>query len=157
MIDLYEEFFVIAKAFNKRRVAYALIGGVATAFYAEPRFTHDIDFLIGSADVGKAKGALESLDYIESAKPWTFRSTNLTLHRLLKIEGVDTLPIDLLEAHDERHLEIIRNASRARWKSGHVRVATVEDLVWLKRQRNSETDKVDIQRILCDKDRKNRA
>ena len=41
------------------KVKYALVGGVAMAFYTEPRFTRDIDLLIGSEDFEKTKGILE--------------------------------------------------------------------------------------------------
>jgi hypothetical protein len=41
------------------KVKYALVGGVAMAFYTEPRFTEDIDLLVGFEDFEKTKGILE--------------------------------------------------------------------------------------------------
>lgn len=38
-MDLYEEFFLIVKTLNKKKVRFALVGGLALAFYDRPRFT----------------------------------------------------------------------------------------------------------------------
>jgi hypothetical protein len=50
------------------------------------------------------------MGYIFEAATWTFKNTNISLHRLTKIEGEDSLSIDLLEGNEERHKEIIKNA-----------------------------------------------
>lgn len=36
----------IASAIDRRKVKYALIGGLATSYRSQPRFTKDIDFLV---------------------------------------------------------------------------------------------------------------
>src|SRR5438445_8946491 len=36
----------LARAFEQKNIAYALIGGVATGFRSRPRFTRDLDFLL---------------------------------------------------------------------------------------------------------------
>jgi predicted nucleotidyltransferase len=47
-MNVFEEFNSLVKELETRKVRYALVGGVAMAFYTEPRFTRDIDLLIDS-------------------------------------------------------------------------------------------------------------
>ncbi|MFO7554872.1 MAG: nucleotidyltransferase family protein [Desulfobacterales bacterium] len=59
-MNVFEEFNRIVLELEKQKVRYALVGGVAMAFYSEPRFTRDIDILVDIDDFDKAKGLLES-------------------------------------------------------------------------------------------------
>lgn len=45
-MNVFEEFKRLVAELQKQAVRYALVGGVAMAFYAEPRFTRDIDILL---------------------------------------------------------------------------------------------------------------
>ena len=42
-MDLYSEFFSVIKIMNDNKIKYAVGGGIALSFYAEPRHTKDID------------------------------------------------------------------------------------------------------------------
>ena len=42
-MNLFDEFSAIVKAFQKKKMRFAVVGGLAMAFYDEPRFTRDID------------------------------------------------------------------------------------------------------------------
>lgn len=46
-MNIFEEFAEIINHIESANIKYALVGGVAMAFYAEPRFTRDIDMLLG--------------------------------------------------------------------------------------------------------------
>lgn len=64
----YEEFI---KLLNKHEVKYCIIGSYALAFHARPRYTKDIDFLIGISPEN-AKNIKSALD------EFGFASVNLT-------------------------------------------------------------------------------
>ena len=145
-MNLFEEFQQIVHLIEERKIQYALVGAVAMAFYAEPRFTQDIDLLRDPQDISHIKAILEDNGYVEAA-PWTFKSTPLTLRRFFKALGSDQMIMDILVAGAPRHLEIIRNALPAKGKGGVARVASKSDLVWLKQQRNSLQDQADIERL----------
>ena len=66
-MNIFEEFSHIVKELETHNVRYALVGGVAMAFYTEPRFTRDIDLLVDSEDFKKTKEILEQEEYFESA------------------------------------------------------------------------------------------
>jgi hypothetical protein len=143
-MELYEEFFKVVKAFNIRKVKYALIGGIAMGYYAEPRFTKDIDFLTLQSEIIKINGILKKLDFEEAAQPWTFVKTKITLHRYAKIENDRVISLDLLVGEEAFHKKILANAIALKSRIGTVKIARKQDLIALKRIRNSDQDKIDI-------------
>lgn len=141
------------KELENKRVRYALVGGVAMAFYAEPRFTRDIDLLVDTDDFDQVKGILEKDGYFESASPWTFSNVAIELHRFLKVVNEeDEMLIDILVAGDEEIRKVIRNAVEAESEEGRVMLANKKDLIWLKKTRDSKQDQADIEKLKDDKD-----
>ena len=153
-MNVFEEFKGIILELEKQKVRYALVGGVAMAFYSEPRFTRDIDILVDIDDFEKAKGLLEKDGYFESASPLTFRNVAVELLRFLKIVAPeDAMMIDILIAKDEEVSRIIQNAVEAESEEGRVMLADKKDLIWLKRSSDSKQDQADIERLENEKDR----
>jgi hypothetical protein len=151
-MNVFYEFHKIVQHLQREHVHYALIGGVAIAFHAEPRFTRDIDILLMKSDLAKVTAILETEGYFSSSAPWTFKDSGLTLHRFFKAEDDQQMLVDILIAGDEKHEQIIKNAKETESKgTGTVRVATIEDLIWLKQMRNSKQDQADIERLQNEK------
>ena len=146
-MNVFDEFSEIVAHLEEQNIRYALIGGVAVAFYAEPRFTQDIDFLLDPNNFETVRAILAKSRYFESTKPWTFQGTALTLHRFTKVVDNDLMIIDILIAGDQTLLEIIANAIEARSDYGVALVARKADIIWLKKQRNSLQDQADIERL----------
>jgi hypothetical protein len=146
-MNLYDEFSAIVKAFQKRKVRFAIVGGLAMAFYDEPRFTRDIDVLLHSEDEGKMVDALSSLGYFESAKAWKFRNLPIVLRRFVKTRGEEFIPVDILVGKTKRIDAMVGNAVNQPWSKGKVSVATKEDIIKLKMSRGSDQDKVDIKKL----------
>jgi hypothetical protein len=151
-MNLYDEFFSIVHELDVRGIPYALVGGIALSFHAEPRYTKDIDLLLVAEALPPLKSALRTLGFTVEADPWTFKSTNLTLHRLTKFQGADFLTVDLLVGNEERHRRIVDGALIEDTEFGKVRIATREDLIWMKRLRSSQQDLADIEQLRNDKD-----
>jgi hypothetical protein len=153
-MNVFEEFKRLVLELERQKVRYALVGGVAVAFYTEPRFTQDIDLLVEAEDFEKIKGILENKGYFESAAPWTFRNVAIELHRFLKVAAPeDEMMIDILIAKDDEVKRIIQDALEADSEEGRVMVANKKDLIWLKRTRDSKQDEVDIEKLQDDKNR----
>jgi hypothetical protein len=151
-MNVFEEFKRLVLELESQKVRYALVGGVAVAFYTEPRFTQDIDLLVESEDFKKVKGILEKEGYFESAAPWTFRNVAIELHRFLKVAAPeDAMMIDILIAQDDEVKRIIQDALEADSEEGRVMVANKKDLIWLKRTRDSKQDEADIEKLEDDK------
>jgi len=62
----------------------------------------------------------------------------------------------VLTANEKRFKQIIKNALEAESEQGIVRVATKKDLIWMKKQRDSDQDKVDIKKLEDNKNEENR-
>ncbi len=146
-MNLYDAFFDMARQLQQRQIDYAVVGGIALAFHDVPRLTKDIDILIKPDDLEAVQQILEELGYHASAPPWTFRKTRVTLHRFLKIEEPAYVFVDILVGHEATHQAIIERALEELWADGVVRFATKEDLIWMKHQRGSDQDQVDIRRL----------
>jgi len=145
-MNVFYEFYKMAQKLQAAKIQYALIGGVAMAFHTRPRFTKDIDILVKKADIEAIAEILNKEGYRQSAPPWTFKGTGLTLHRFLKVEDKDEMFIDVLVAGRAKHEAIIDNALVAESNSlGQVRVVSRSDLIWLKKARNSKLDQADIE------------
>ncbi len=152
-MNVFEEFKRLVVELEKQGVRYALVGGVAMAFYTEPRFTRDVDLLVDSDDFDRVKGILEKDGYFESASPWTFRSVAIELHRFLKVVNEeDEMLVDILLAKGAEVRKIIQNAVEAESEEGRVMLANKKDLIWLKRTRDSKQDQADIEKLKDDKD-----
>lgn len=66
-MNVFEEFKRLVSKLQEQAVRYALIRGVAVAFYTEPRFTRDIDLLVNPEDFEKTKAILEEEGCFEAA------------------------------------------------------------------------------------------
>lgn len=147
-MNVFYEFHKIAQHLQAEKIEYALIGGVAMAFHAEPRFTKDIDILIKEKGLEKMVNILKKEGYFPSSAPWSFRNTGLTLHRFLKIEDGDEMIIDILVSANKHYERIVDNALNAESEgTGIVRLANKKDLIWLKKMRNSKQDQADVEKL----------
>ena len=149
-MNSFDEFRLLIRDLEKANIKYALVGGVAMAFYDEPRFTEDIDMVIFTDDLTKFKDLIKTKGYFESAEPWTFQKIAITLHRFVKIVDEDHMIIDALVPELDIAKKIIDNAVIAESENGQVRIASKKDIIWLKSFRNSKQDQADIERLTND-------
>lgn len=146
-MNVFFEFHKIAKRLQETNTRYALIGGVAMAFYGPIRATKDIDFLVPESDFEKVQTAVFAEGFQKRGESLTFKS-GITLHRFTKFDSTDDIPmiVDVLVGNTKQHNDAIGRASkRILENTGNVYVATPEDMIWLKSARNSGTDKDDIE------------
>lgn len=150
-MNVFYEFWKIAKILEQEKLPYALIGGVAIAFHSVPRFTKDIDILIDSDSLDKMSKLLKDEGYFESTSPRTFNNTKLTMYRFMKILDGDEMLIDILVSGTARHREIVAKAIDAESSEVKVKLALKDDLIWLKQFRNSKQDQADIEGLKNEK------
>ena len=149
-MELYREFFAVIGALNEKGLDYSVVDGIALAFHAQPRFTRDIDILARPIDLPVYREIFKGLGYQDLSKPFTFQTTNITLHRFCKQsleDDEEMLVIDLLLGHEDRHSEIIENSLVDESSAGKVHLAQREDLIWMKKFRGSKQDEADIEKL----------
>ena len=146
-MTLYGEFIRLVEEFARRKIPYAVIGGLAVAYHASARATDDLDFLFFARDIENIRAAMHKLGYLIEATPWTFQNTKLTVHRFSRFEAEEHMIVDVMVSDEERYAKIVNRAVVAQTAAGQIRFAEKEDLIWLKKFRNSKQDQADIDAI----------
>ncbi len=94
MISLETELRELVRLFNQEKVEYALCGGMAVAIHGYPRFTKDIDFLIPSDSLDRARQVAATVGFLDESGRIPF--TDSDVYRIIKTEGADFRILDLL-------------------------------------------------------------
>src|SRR5215813_3234041 len=146
--DLSRVLSSLSQWLNTRDVSYALIGGIAVGFIAQPRLTEDIDALIwldfdllsDFLESGRSYGFVPRI-----AEPIEFARKARVL--LVTHEETNT-GIDLSCGALPFEQELLDRAHEISADSSLLKVATAEDLVILKAVAHRQQDLIDIDNLL---------
>jgi hypothetical protein len=137
----------LVQALDKLRARYALIGGIATGYRSQPRFTEDLDFLLEVPQI-QLPGLLEDL----RARGFTF-DTEATIREwtrehlaVLSFQGVQ---IDWLKPVIPLYQHVIDSARPEQWLGCNVRIASAEGLILTKLLVFRGQDQVDVENLLA--------
>ena len=144
LLDLYEELKTVAVAVNASGKPYALIGGLAVSLHANPRATEDIDILVLPEHLPSIARSLAPRGYLPTGNPMPFAGCSVTIQRFSKTDGRDLIILDLLLASDEEMRGALVRSIQLEIDGNPVKVAASDDLVRLKRRRNSLQDLADL-------------
>jgi predicted nucleotidyltransferase len=145
--DLEDTLTATAAVLTTQRINYAVIGGMATGFRTQPRFTKDVDFLLQIPQL-KLPGLLDELaargitcDPLTTIREWTQQHmTTLSYHGI----RVDWLkPVIPLYQH------ILDRAVDETWQGLPIRVVSAEGLILLKLLAYRAQDVVDIENLVA--------
>ncbi|HEY2847673.1 MAG TPA: hypothetical protein VGI80_07635 [Pyrinomonadaceae bacterium] len=150
-MSLLDEFRAITSAFNERGLDYALCGGWAVNIYGYARNTEDIDLLILTEDLDRAKNILGSRGFDIEGLPLNFDEGKTQIRRISKLdrETKALVTVDLILVSD-----IYQNAWQTRrvvnWQGGEYRLVSIEGLLEMKRIADREKDRLDIKHLTSD-------
>ena len=144
-MDLFEEFSQLVNELNKKKVDYALCGGLAMAVYAFPRATLDIDILIEPESLEKTKHIAGQLGFTFDAGLMRFSGDTVQIYRLTKISpnDGDTLMLDMLLVTLDM-ATVWESRQSISWAGGELPVVSPQGLIELKSKRLSGQDQDDI-------------
>ncbi len=133
-------------------IPFMLTGSVAMNYYAEPRMTRDIDFVveIGAADVSRLVNELSS-DYYIDADTVKEALQNESMFNLLHLESVIKVDCIIRKSSEYRQVEFSR---RKKITIGHVAtyIVSKEDLMLSKlywaRDSHSEMQMKDVKNVM---------
>ncbi len=137
----FEELFGL---FNRHNVRYCIIGSYAVAFYAQPRYTKDIDILIEAS-------VENSTRIVRALKAFGFESLRLSERDFRRKKtivqlGYEPLRIDLLTSVEGFSFRRIwKNRRRGSYGRERVYFIGFEDLVSLKKRSRRLQDKADLE------------
>jgi hypothetical protein len=141
-----KDFKEFIELLNKNKVQYLIIGGFAFSFYAEPRFTKDIDILIGQTKENAKK-------LVACIKDFGFSDLDLTEKDFLESNqviqlGVAPLRIDILTSVKGMGFQEMWN-NRVIGTYGNIDVYFIskEDLIRCKKKSGRTQDLADIEKL----------
>lgn len=146
-MDLYGEFTRVIGALNADGIRYAVAGGLAVSLYTTPRATVDIDLLIAAEDVDRVILAVSPIGFRVAGRPMDVARGRLRIQRLIKIEGSDLVPLDLLIPVDAELAGLVDDRTIADWRGTPAAVVSKSALRVLKRLRGSGQDQVDLEAL----------
>ena len=146
-MDLYTELRRIVEALDQAAAAYALAGGLAVSIYTAPRATEDIDLFLAREDLPRVIAALLPLGFRVAGEPMRVAGGRLEIQRLIKIEGRDLLPVDLLVAVNSALADLARDRVSVPWEGRQIWIVGLASLRALKRLRGSAQDRADLEAL----------
>jgi hypothetical protein len=145
--NLVDAFRKLAQIFDRFQVKYALIGGAAISYYARPRATRDLDFLLLVPQVTLPK-MLEELqaqgfefDAIAVIREWVQEHMTAIFYQGAKI--------DLLKPVVAAYQHVLDRATAVPFFGVNVRVASPDGLILMKLLAFRRVDQVDIENLLA--------
>ncbi len=146
-LDLHDELRGIVKALNAAEIPYALVGGLAVSIYAQPRATEDVDLLLAREDLGRAIERLESLGFRRAGTLMSVAARRLDIQRLIKIDGTDLVPIDLLVPNEPALAALLADRNVIAWEGERLSIVSLPGLRILKQLRGSSQDVADLEAL----------
>jgi hypothetical protein len=146
-LDLHDELRRIVKALNAAEIPYALVGGLAVSIYAQPRATEDVDLLLAREDLVRSIERLESLGFRRAGTLMSVAARRLDIQRLIKIDGRDLVPVDLLVPNDAALAALLADRDTIAWDGERLSIVSLAGLRILKRLRGSAQDVADLEAL----------
>lgn len=145
--DLHQALTEIAAAMTQFRVRYTLIGGMATSYRSQPRFTKDLDFLLNVPQI-VLPPLLEDLkrrgfefDTLATIREWTE-------HHMVVL-SYHGIRVDWLKAVLPAYVHVLDRATEETWMNQPIRVASAEGLILMKLLAFRTQDQLDIENLVA--------
>jgi hypothetical protein len=146
-LDLHAELRAIVSTLDAAGITYALAGGLAVSIYATPRATEDVDLLLSRDDLTRAVEQLAVLGFRQAGTPMAVAGGRLHIQRLIKVEGTDLIPLDLLVPNDESLAALLPGRQAIAWQGGQLSIVSLAVLRALERLRGSAQDRADLEAL----------
>lgn len=144
MLTLESELRELVQRFNEAKIEYALCGGMAVALHGYPRFTKDIDFLIPSESLSRAKEVAAEAGFLDESGRIPFPDSDV--YRMLKIEGTEYRILDLLVP---KRLDTVAWTHRQWFDWNGLPICSVsrDGLIEMKLAAGRDIDRIDIKQL----------
>jgi hypothetical protein len=144
VLTLESELRELVQRFNEAKMEYALCGGMAVALHGYPRFTKDIDFLIPSESLNRAKEVAAEAGFLDESGRIPFPDSDV--YRILKIEGTEYRILDLLVP---KRLDTIAWTQRQWFDWNGLPICSVsrDGLIEMKLAAGRDIDRIDIKQL----------
>ena len=131
---------------NRHDVRYLIIGGFAYSFYAEPRYTKDIDILIHNSleNAGRLMKALQTFGFTDTALS---QKDFLESGQVIQL-GIAPVRVDILTSiKGIEFMNLWKNRVAGRYGDIEVLFISKNDLIRIKRVSGRKQDIADIEKL----------
>lgn len=161
-MTIFEKIF---KEFNKAKIKYLVVGGVAVNLYGYMRYTGDLDILLllDKDNLEKTEKIMKKLGYgmrlpvdikalsdEKLVKKW-LKEKNMTAYSFFPPVG-NPIMLDILVEESLRFEKVVKNRVLRKMNKLIVPVVSIQDLIKMKRRANREQDYTDIKYLIKLKD-----
>ena len=146
-MDLHPDLMDLLGAFSASKVEYLVVGGWAVMFHSEPRYTKDLDLLIGDDDEENLARAASALAQFGAPASIVLLARSLKPDEFLFF-GVAPVRVDLLRRiPGVKFREAWARRVDARWGEQVVHVIGRDDLIAAKRAAGRDRDLRDLKAL----------
>jgi predicted nucleotidyltransferase len=145
--DLVSGVREIAAVFESRKVAHALIGGVAVSYRSRPRSTRDIDFMVQVPQL-----ALSALldDLLQRGFEFDLNTViRQYVQEHMTVLSYRGIRVDWLKPMLPIYQHVIDRAGKEEWLGTQVKVASPESLIVMKLLAFRAQDQIDLTNLLA--------
>lgn len=147
-----KDFEELLKLFNKNKVRYCIVGAYAVAFYAEPRYTKDMDIFV-EPDKDNARKIIKSLTEF-GFKNLTLEEKDLIRKGKIIQLGYEPVRIDLITSIEGCNFnEVWKNRAVGTYGKQKVLFIGFKELIKNKKKSGRKQDSVDISILMSKKKR----
>ena len=145
-----KDFEELLKLFNKNKVRYCIVGAYAVAFYAQPRYTKDMDILV-EPDKDNARRIIKSLAEF-GFKSLTLKEKDFIRKGKIIQLGYEPIRIDLITSIDGCDFkEAWKNKAIGAYGKQKALFIGLNELIKNKKKSAREQDNVDISILMSKK------
>ncbi len=103
--------------------------------------------LLAREDLARAVERLESLGFRKAGTPMSVAGERLDIQQLIKIDGTDLVPVDLLVPNDPVLAALLADRNAIAWEGECLSIMSLAGLRILKRLRGSAQDVADLEAL----------
>ena len=146
-MDLHPDLTDLLGALADSKVEYLVVGGWAVSFHSEPRFTKDLDLLVGDDDDGNLQRLAQALARFGAPASIISQAMALRPDEFLFF-GHPPIRVDVLRRiPGVRFRDAFARRVEAEWSGTRVSVIGLEDLISAKRACGRERDLRDLKAL----------
>ncbi|MFI5308751.1 MAG: nucleotidyl transferase AbiEii/AbiGii toxin family protein [Polyangiales bacterium] len=145
-MNLFDELVTVVRALDGAGVDYALVGGLAVGVWGAPRATKDIDLLIRSEDLARAKDAARACGYTLEALPMRF-TDGMEMRRVNKLVAGQLMSVDFILV-DQNLEPAWQSRARRQTEVTPISVVSREALIAMKLAAGRPQDQADVIKLM---------
>lgn len=136
----------LLKLLKKYRVKYLIVGAYAVSYYAEPRFTKDLDIWVEPSEPNAVKLYKALKEFGAPLKG--IEAKDFTREDLIYQIGVAPVRVDIMMGLPALHFEECwKNRKRVKFGKIYVNLIGIRELIKTKKELGREQDLLDVKKL----------